>query len=58
MENNHEDQVMYYAIIFKRFYLFYNRGREGERDGEKHEHVAALMWPLLGSWPASVGVRI
>ena len=28
------------------FYLFLERGREGERDGEKHQFVAASCAPL------------
>ena len=38
--------------LFKRFYLFIfrERGREGEREGEKHQCVVAS---LLGTWPAT-----
>ena len=40
--------------FLKRFYLFIfrQRGREGEREGEKHQCAAPLMCPLLGAWPA------
>ena len=42
------------ADFFKRFYLFISRerGREGEREGEKHQYVVASRTPLLGTWPA------
>ena len=29
------------------------RGREEEREGEKHQCVVALTRPLLGAWPAA-----
>ena len=31
--------LFYLFIYFKRFYLFVERGREGEREGEKHQCV-------------------
>ena len=39
---------------FKYFiYLFLEKGREGEREGEKHPCVVAShVSPLLGTWPA------
>ena len=42
-------------FIFKIFYLFIFResGREGEREGEKHQYVLALARPLLRTWPAT-----
>ena len=37
-------------IFLKRFYLFIFRekGREGETEGEKHQHVVASHVPLTG----------
>ena len=43
-------------FCFLRFYLFIfrERGREGEREGEKHQCVVLpFMCPLLGTWPAT-----
>ena len=35
-------------------FLFFlrERGRKGEREGEKNQHVVAFCTPLLGIWPA------
>ena len=43
-------KVLYNLIIFKRFYLFIFRekGREGEREGEKHQCVVATCAPPTG----------
>ena len=34
--------------VFIYFFIFRERGREGEREGEKH-----LVHSLLGTWPAT-----
>ena len=34
-------------------YLFLERGREGEREGEKHQYVLFLTHPPLGTWPTT-----
>ena len=40
-----------YIYIFKDFvYLFLERGREGEREGERHQCVVA-SYPLMRTWP-------
>ena len=41
--------------IFLNIYLFIfrERGKDGEREGEKHQCVVALMCPLLGTCPAT-----
>ena len=42
-----------YSILYfkKRFLLiFRERGREGERKGEKHQCVVVFCAPLLGTW--------
>ena len=39
--------------FFKRVYLFSERGREGERQGEKHKWVVASHVPPLGTWPTT-----
>ena len=41
-------------FLFKDFiYFLRERGREGERDGEKHQCVVASHMPLMGTWPAT-----
>ena len=43
-------------LIFNFIFLnlfFRERGREGEREGEKHQCVVASRTPLLGTWPAT-----
>ena len=42
-------------FFFLRLYLFIfrERGREGEREGEKHQCVVASHAPLLGTWSAT-----
>ena len=44
---------LYIFIFFSRFYLFIfrERGREGEREGEKYQCVVASR--ALGMWPAT-----
>ena len=43
------------SLLFKGFiYLFFReRGREGEREGEKHQCVVASHVAPLGTWPAT-----
>ena len=48
-----ESQVLYAHLFFKRLYLFLQRGREGEREGEKHQCVFASQIPQLGTWPTT-----
>ena len=46
----------FYTLEFflkKILFIFRQRGREGEREGEKHQCVAAPHVPLLGTWPAT-----
>ena len=50
--------LSFYFILFYFFkdfiYLFLERGREGEREGDKHQCVvASLSNPLLGTWPTT-----
>ena len=42
-------------FFFKIFYLFIfrERRREGEREGEKHQYVVASNVPLLETWPTT-----
>ena len=43
-----------YNFFFKDFiYLLLERGREGEREGEKHQCVVASCTLLLRTWPAT-----
>ena len=41
------------VFVFFFLILFTERGREGEKEGEKHECVVASCTPLLGTWPAT-----
>ena len=42
------------VFFFKDFiYFFLERGRKGQREGEKHQCVVASHMPLLGTWPAT-----
>ena len=42
-------------VVFKKDFisLFLERGRVGEREGEKHQCVLASVRPLLDTWPAT-----
>ena len=40
-------------ILFQKDFIYLERGREGEKEGEKHQCVVALTRPLLGAWPAT-----
>ena len=39
--------------ILKTLFIFRERGREGERQGEKHQGVVASCAPPAGIWPAT-----
>ena len=45
-------------VVFKRFYLFIfkERGREGEREGEKHQCVVASRTPPTGDLAHNPGM--
>ena len=45
----------FHSYFLKRFYssVFREKGRVGEREGEKQHYVVALMCPLLRTWPAT-----
>ena len=47
--------VIYYYYYYFIFKAFLERGREGERDGEKHQCVVASHMPSTGdlTWPAT-----
>ena len=47
-----------FLFSFKRFYLFIfrERGREGEREGEKHQCVVASCTPLPGDQARNPGM--
>ena len=48
--------IYYYKMLFffKDFiYLHLERGRDGEREGEKHQCVVASHAPLLGTSPTT-----
>ena len=48
------------SFLFLRFYLslFRERGREGEREGEKHQCVVASHVPPTGDLACNPGMRI
>ena len=46
------------GFFFKILFIFRERGREGEREGEKQQCVVALVRPLLGTWPATQGCAL
>ena len=41
------------TISFIYLFIFRERGREGEREGEKPQGAVASHAPLLGTWPAT-----
>ena len=43
-------------IYFLKFYLFRERGREGEREGEKHQRVVAFHEVLTGDLAHNPGI--
>ena len=45
-----------YLFVNILFYLFLERGREGERDGEKHQRVVASRGPLTGDLARNPGM--
>ena len=47
---------MYKLFYFLRFYLFIFREREGERTGEKHQHVVASRVPPTGDLARNPGM--
>ena len=46
------ERLFFFKKIFYLF-IFRERRREGEREGEKHQCVVALACPSLGIWPAT-----
>ena len=48
-------ELYFYLFIFKDFiYLFLERGERREKERERDINVwLLLVWPLLGTWPAS-----
>ena len=47
-----QDDTLFFFLIFYLF-IFRDRGREGEREGEKLQCVVASHVPPLGTWPAT-----
>ena len=50
VEAAHWEAIHLLKIFFKNLFIFRQRGREGEREGEKHQCVVASCIPLLGTW--------
>ena len=48
-----QDNYFISISFFKRFYLFFERGWEGEREGEKHQCVVTSRGSRLGTWPTT-----
>ena len=49
----------FYCVLFKKIsfiYLFLERGRKGEREGEKHQCVVASHVPLTGDLACNQGM--
>ena len=44
-----------FILFFKRFYLFLERGKDGERKGEKHQCVGAPHTPPTGDLARNPG---
>ena len=48
-----------FFFSFKDFcylFIFRERGKEGERKGQKHQCVVVSRTPLLGTWPVNLGM--
>ena len=45
-------QHLKHSLFSKRFFIFRERGREGEREGNVHVWLP-LKHPLLGTWPTT-----
>ena len=43
--------ICFFFLFFKDFTIFRERGREKEREGEKHRYVVASHAPPLETWP-------
>ena len=60
--DNYVVNLTWYTFFFllnKEFiYLFLERGREGEREGEKHQCVVASHVPPTGDLACNPGMRI
>ena len=57
--------VIIFSLCFSEvFFLFFKDviylflGREGEREGEKHQCVVASHMPPLGTWPTTQGCAL
>ena len=50
--------ILFFILFFKRFSLFSfrQRGREGEREGEKHQHVVGSYVPPTGDLACNPGM--
>ena len=44
---------LFLCLFVLRLFIFRQRGRDGEREGEKHQCVVAFHVPLLGTCPAT-----
>ena len=53
---NHHNSISLFVSFFKQIFFYFSfreRGREGEREREKHQCVVASHVPPLGTWPAA-----
>ena len=48
--------LSFFLLFLEIFLIFKERGREGERKGEKHEHVVASHAPPTGDLACSPGI--
>ena len=51
--DSHDANFQLLGFLKDFIYLFLERGRKGEREGEKHQCVVASHVPLTGTWPAT-----
>ena len=49
----HWNLFTFYFLFLKILFIFRESGREGERDGEKHQCMVVPNTPPTGTWPAT-----
>ena len=52
-KNSHLMAYLLILFYFLKDFMYFSKGREGERQREKHQCVVASHTPLLGTWPAT-----
>ena len=49
--------IFFFKGLFIYLFIFRERGKEGEREGEKHHCVVCLTRPPLGTWTPRLGME-